>query len=907
MQMKKIYGLAALAVALGSSFTSQAAVTTMDQLAGKFEFCYMDGPYEEQKSTEAIAGESPNEILFTNFYYIQNGNLPATVDFEKKTVTFKSIKDWVYMENYKGMADIQLYMYNSTHTRKSEVDELTATIEFNGNIQFDDKAVIEIRVPNGVNPNPGGGMGGDFPDFPQTLADDDAEEGTLQIIATFESTEDYPIYFKAVAREWVYEASDWEYGGLAEFTDMWLAPKIGLNLIGGESLTYDVEYLVNVYDPNRFLLVNPYGKNTIWGDASKVGSEYCNTSDKTGYIYINADVDNFVQVERGVFSGYSSNAIADLACTNEEGYRLWDGSTIATIKSLLNSWGIYSFSSKEGNVLNITNLIDSYATNPYDYAPEYYVSKIVLKPGEKFPEQPGEDKTPNAMPSGVETAVYSVRVTSASGQDNWNVNVAITNDKIYIQGLCNRLPEGVVIADYNEATGSAVIAQNQYIGIFNGGDLGKFEVYTRMWVYDFTTGNIEYADPSQGYQLGVDLEEGVISYTPDMAFAYLVFDLPEYGSSLDYLSGVTLTAVADEGGDDDKDIVTMPEGVESLEYTIRATFEHDLTHNSFVNVAIDDDYIYIQGLCYYLPDAVIRCNYDKSAGRAYLPQGELVGYWEGKPVYTRLYEYDFTTYNIVPMAEDAEYIFMVSEDGASIYCPNGQNSPERYWYIAFYVPDGVTMSPFAFNCLELVANISMEKYVDRSGTPANPFALEFDDTFNEFSFMIPNYTTENVDMNTNTLYYQIWVNGEPVWFEGPGYDPDTYEPLDGQYPGTYGTYLLPYYLNNGEDILSSGMGHAITIYEDNIETLSVQSVYTYSDAYVEQETTYSEIVTLNVLTGEVTTGDLPTGIDSILSGSVVSTEYYTIGGQKVNNPDKGIYIMRSTLSNGRTVVKKVVK
>ena len=99
------------------------------------------------------------------------------------------------------------------------------------------------------------------------------------------------------------------------------------------------------------------------------------------------------------------------------------------------------------------------------------------------------------------------------------------------------------------------------------------------------------------------------------------------------------------------------------------------------------------------------------------------------------------------------------------------------------------------------------------------------------------------------------------------------------------------------------MAHTRVIYEDNIETIGVQSVYVYSDLqYQEEMTTYSDIVTLDIASGEVS------GIQSIQNvQTVVNTEYYTLSGQKVKNPENGIYIMRSTLKDGSILVKKVIR
>ncbi|MCH5237124.1 MAG: hypothetical protein J1E95_04920, partial [Muribaculaceae bacterium] len=311
-----------------------------------------------------------------------------------------------------------------------------------------------------------------------------------------------------------------------------------------------------------------------------------------------------------------------------------------------------------------------------------------------------------------------------------------------------------------------------------------------------------------------------------------------------------------------------------------------------VDVAFDGNYIYVKGLSYHMPDAVVRMNYNPSTGKVTIPQGQLVGYYEGQPYFTRAYGLNFNTYGIEPLPFDTDYELALTENG-TLMVPQGE---PQYWYLGFYNPNVRSESTFVYGCLELLANIRLVPYVDRSGTPANAYGLDYDASFGDFTFMLPNYTTDNVEMNTSGLYYEIYVNGNKLFFKGPE------DGQEGPYMGTYGTDLLWYGQSNDVDIIAKGMVHTIVIYEEPVETLGVRSVYTYSDILNPQTTTYSATVTLDIASGEITTG-----LKAVSGGDVISTEYYTIEGQKINNPDKGVYIIKSTLSDGNVVVRKVVK
>lgn len=50
-----------------------------------------------------------------------------------------------------------------------------------------------------------------------------------------------------------------------------------------------------------------------------------------------------------------------------------------------------------------------------------------------------------------------------------------------------------------------------------------------------------------------------------------------------------------------------------------------------------------------------------------------------------------------------------------------------------------------------------------------------------------------------------------------------------------------------------------------------------------------------------------TGIRTITNGKYLHTEYYTLEGKRIASPSKGLYIIQTTLSDGSTISKKVVK
>lgn len=901
--MKKIYSLIALGGALLMP-TQSYALDSIDQLTGDASLIavYENNPWDGYKSLKIAAGQNPNEIILQGIYSIQGSEIPATVDLEAGTVTFKSIENCFYMEQYQGWANFQVFQYNKTHTRYNPVEETVATIaaDGTGNIFFDPEYLIGVIVPEGVNPNPGG-MGGEPGD--QTPGE--------QVIFVAGSDDDKTMYIQGVKRQWTYYADEWELAGKASYQDGWIAPFIGYNN-GSKELVYLVDYYVNKEDPAKILIANPYD-NAAYTTTSV--ADYKNTGSGQGFIFIDSTDPDFVQVMWHVPAGYSCEALGDnIECYNEEGYnRCCDGCDIAQCKANLRYFDYNIFSTRNGDDIEIRNLDftsslygNLYAGHPSGASMDA-VTYITLN-AEDLPDQPGtEDPSVNVIPSGAELFPYHFSYYSQlKGLDvTGNVDMALEDGIVYFKGLLPSNPEFVVIGDYDEDTAVITIPQGQIIGNIDGDD-----VYINYLTWNLWTGAWDYPSAEYGYQLQVDEDGNMQAVTDPTGYNQYYLGIRTATAYVDYVRDVVIEEgylAPDTTWDaEGKTIYTMPEGVEPLTYILSGTFEHDNGHTtSFVDVAFDGGYIYVKGLSYHMPDAVVRMEYDAAEGRAYLPQTQLVGYYDGEPYFTRFYEFSFSTYTIVPLPVETPYVFTVNPETGVITYPSPNDA---YIYVGFYNPDVRSLSTFAYGCLELIAAVRLTPYVDRSGTPANPFDLEYDANFDEFNYMVPNYTTDGVEMDTRGLFMKIYINGEPLWFEGPGYDPDTFEPLEGPYQGTNGTYLLPYGASNDIDIFANGMGHTLVIYEDNVETISVQSVYVYSDLqYPEETTTYSDTVTLNVLTGEITIGDISSGIGNILSGSVVSTEYYTIGGQKVNNPEKGVYIMRSTLSDGKVVVKKVIR
>ena len=78
---------------------------------------------------------------------------------------------------------------------------------------------------------------------------------------------------------------------------------------------------------------------------------------------------------------------------------------------------------------------------------------------------------------------------------------------------------------------------------------------------------------------------------------------------------------------------------------------------------------------------------------------------------------------------------------------------------------------------------------------------------------------------------------------------------------------------------------------------NVQNELTFTNAGEQQ----SVVIVL-----EYHTGGSSSGIETLSVGETLRMEYYTLAGERVATPGKGMYIMRTTMRDGRTVSRKVV-
>lgn len=305
-----------------------------------------------------------------------------------------------------------------------------------------------------------------------------------------------------------------------------------------------------------------------------------------------------------------------------------------------------------------------------------------------------------------------------------------------------------------------------------------------------------------------------------------------------------------------------------------------------VEVAIQDNDIYIKGLCKYVPELTFKAVVE--GGKATVHAGQYIGNYHEYYLFT-ICGYKNPAYRegdpFSPEYLLAEGDFVFDYDPVNHVLSSAE--PDRYLIF--------NSGSIFLNYIDAFAGISILKKDSYAGTPANPFALWWTPFlydyygFYLFAFELPMVTDDGDLLDVDSLFYSIYVDGEIMTFTD-----DVYDGIDGS------VTLIPYALNNNWNIyLSSDTYHQIGIYTKDVEKVGVQAVYKYNGV-----TTASDLVTLDIKSGEVSSDSK---VDDITSDSpVVSTQYFTLTGQRIDNPSAGLYVRRSLHSDGTVSVSKTV-
>ena len=366
-------------------------------------------------------------------------------------------------------------------------------------------------------------------------------------------------------------------------------------------------------------------------------------------------------------------------------------------------------------------------------------------------------------------------------------------------------------------------------------------------------------------------------------FGKIVGDYPEYILGTYYFVEGDPVGVWNAVGDwaqtytkiETKEITTLPEGLTTEKWQL-STKEY----KRMINVAIDGDKIYLLNLSQYSSKGA--CVVGTIAdGKASFPTNQYLGMYKGKntPIwfisafaeyeiidwgdYTREYLSKFNRTAALEFTYDAEAKLLTSEKNAC-YIINASTGETNYYE---YQVDPQ---------IEFLSEAGMD------AAPQNPTFVACNDegepTGFEFRWDIPAVNVNNVKLNTENMFFRVYVNGELYTFY-----PDTYPSL------TQEIFNVPYDYNDNRDFVVKGTQHSIYFHAAGIENVGIVSCFKGSNGNVYK----SDVVNSDPEWG---------GISDIATDDNGKAAYYDLQGRPLSEPAQGISIC---IKNGKAT--KVVR
>lgn len=304
------------------------------------------------------------------------------------------------------------------------------------------------------------------------------------------------------------------------------------------------------------------------------------------------------------------------------------------------------------------------------------------------------------------------------------------------------------------------------------------------------------------------------------------------------------------------------------------------TYMRTIDVARNDDRIYLKGVFESMPDAVIKGNVSDDSKKVSLEADQYLG----------LFQDYMSDVNIA-------YMLFGHRDGNDIHwyeagIPLELTADFEQGRLAAAVNDYLlgnvwNTEPRYF---EYIGGFSARRYRQTLNTPMAPCGLNYESTFeeygyNRFTFSLPNISTDGEMLDPECYSYSIFFDGVPYRFM-----PSEYEDFQDIAPD--GLERIPYSLSTGWEVYADKAVRDLIIYKNDFSRIGVQGYYT-----VGGETRTTPMV-------DITVSD---GIPDITVREQIKTEYYNLAGVPVRECVKGITICKTTYSDGSVSIRKICR
>lgn len=296
----------------------------------------------------------------------------------------------------------------------------------------------------------------------------------------------------------------------------------------------------------------------------------------------------------------------------------------------------------------------------------------------------------------------------------------------------------------------------------------------------------------------------------------------------------------------------------------------------FINVGIDGNDVWIQGLFSMLPEAWIKG--EVKGNTVVVSSLQYLGMSTGYFVYLincNLNEQGFVT--LLPECTfnyDAAGKYMTPVDANDVMVFNAGNETLAY--------------------LEFIQAPSLHfQGADFDKKVRNPNGLEFNDYFDGsgmafFDFVLPIVSVDGDLLDTSTMYYNVLFDGEVETFYNDEYPYDVEDEIT-DIPFSFGVQNIWY------DRSGTTGRHEIVIFTHGLKTIGVQ-LFNKDGATVYK----SEIVTIPVGNNSIK--------ETLPDAEAVSEEWYSIDGRRIEANSKGLTIRKVTYTDGTVrTFKQIVK
>lgn len=433
------------------------------------------------------------------------------------------------------------------------------------------------------------------------------------------------------------------------------------------------------------------------------------------------------------------------------------------------------------------------------------------------------------------------------------VSMAVLGSDVYLQGLCDEIPEAWVQGTLTQS--QLTIYNEQFLGVSNAKPV--FFLGANM------------TNMGTGYNDVVCNGKNGTSYiTPD----YFIFShTKDVSDMMGYFIGVQFDKEEDE-------VLTSPAGVtfENYEmafkyYAFDSNGNDVLIDSSYVvKVGFDGNNVYLKGLCTNLPGAVLKGTI--ANGKATFASPQYFGSYRNEydeTFYMHFLAFDNYTYETVD-----NVVFTYDATEKTLKGPNVA--------FAFAINKVIDIS------LMDVTNVNFQK-TDKvfEIIPATPLILAYLKMATPIlRFSVPPYSTDDAQLDTDKLFYRFMTD------DGTTVSPVTL--TKEQYTDfALDVTVIPYdFWDGGYDVDKQG---TVRIYNinfplDNVQRLGVQSIYRYDGSEFLSEIGWYD---LN-----------DTGIGQTTQD--VEVTYTDLLGRSVKAGTKGILLRTSRTPDGRVKTGKVI-